>query len=551
LHAPVSRETPSLATGRTQGDAPTRFIRKETYMHNIQEPAHLTDCENEPIRIPGYIQSHGILIALQEPDLTILQISSNTMSLLGTPPEALLQQELTVLLGQAQVEQLKKGLLLPELQIINPLKLHITVQGKKLFFDGSMHRTNSFLILEMELLSTPQVYSYWESYHAFELIITKLQRIGSLTDLCQFTAEEIRKLAGFDRVMVYQFDRDWNGLVIAEDRREGVESFLDLRFPASDIPKQARELYTQNWLRLIADVDYQPVAIVPTNNPLTHTPLDLSFTALRSVSPLHIEYLRNMGIKASLCISLLKEQVLWGMIVCHHSAPRHITYETRASCELVGRIISSQLYAKEKDEGLLYEMKIKTIQTQLFHSITKEDNAFNGLMKHSQEMLDLVSAQGAVLCFEERYEELGDVPPKDMVKQLIVWLQEHASEGIFHTASLPALYEKAEQYKDVASGLLVLPISKIQGSYVLWFRPEVIKTVNWGGDPYAPVVVSEHDKRLHPRKSFEQWKETIRQTASLWKDCELTAAFELRSVLMDMVLRDIILRQTLGTWLKS
>jgi len=280
---------------------------------------------------------------------------------------ALLRQKLTALLGQAQVEHLEKNLLLSELQLINPLKLQVTVQGKELFFDGSIHRTGSTLILEMELLLTPQVYSYWESYHAFELIITRLQRIGSLADLCQFTAQEIRKLAGFDRVMVYQFDREWNGIVIAEDRREDIDSFLDLRFPASDIPRQARELYAQNWLRLIANVDYQPVAIIPTNNPLTQAPLDLSFATLRSVSPLHIEYLKNMGVKASLCISLLKEQVLWGMIVCHHSTSRHINYEIRASCELVGRIISSQLYAKEKDEGLLYEMKIKTIQTQLFH----------------------------------------------------------------------------------------------------------------------------------------------------------------------------------------
>ncbi|MBA2391339.1 MAG: GAF domain-containing protein [Ktedonobacteraceae bacterium] len=519
---------------------------------SVQESTNLANCEREPIRIPGSIQSHGILIALQEPDLTILQISSNTMSLLDTPPEALLQQELTILLGQAQVEQLKKGLLLSELQLINPLKLHITVRGKELIFDGSVHRIDSLLILEMELLSIPQGYSYWESYHAFQLIITRLQRIGSLTALCQFTAEEIRKLTGFDRVMVYQFDQNWNGIVIAEDRGEGVDTFMDLRFPASDIPSQARELYTQNWLRLIADVNYQPVAIVPTNNPLTNAPLDLSFAALRSVSPIHIEYLKNMGVGASLSISLLKEHVLWGMIVCHHSIPRHLTYEIRASCELVGRIISSQLYAKENDEDHTYEMKIKTLQAQLLQSITKEDNAFDGLMKHGQEILELVNAQGAVLCFEDRYAALGDVPPKDKVKQIIVWLQGHTDESMFHTTSLPGLYTEAEQYQDVACGLLVLPISKIQGSYVLWFRPEIIKTVNWGGNPHAPVVASEHDdKILHPRKSFERWKETISQISAPWKDCELAAAFELRSGLMDIVLRDIILRQTLGTWLKS
>ncbi len=518
---------------------------------SVQETVDLTNCEREAIRIPGSIQSHGLLIVLQEPDLTILQVSSNTTSLLSMPPEALLQQKLSMLLGQSQVEQLKKSLLSQDLQLSNPLKLHITTQDKELAFDGSIHRINQLLILELEPLSTFQIYSYWELYHAFELVITRLQGVGSLTNLCQFTTQEIRKLTGFDRVMVYRFDQDWNGIVIAEDRRDDLDPFLDLRFPATDIPKQARELYTQNWLRLITNVDYQPVALVPTNNPLTNAPLDLSFAALRSVSPIHIEYLKNMGVGASLSISLLKEHVLWGMIVCHHATPRRLPYEIRAACELVGRIISAQLYAKENDEDLTNEMKIKTIQTRLLHSLAKEDNAFDGLMKYSQELLDMVSAQGVVLCFENRYAELGDVPSKDQVQQLITWLQGQSDEKMFHTASLASIYKEAEQYKESASGLLALPIAKIQGSYVLWFRSEIIKTINWGGDPHAPLAVSDYGKRLHPRKSFERWKETIRQTSLPWKNCELIAAFELRSTLLDMVLRDIILRQTLGNWLKS
>jgi two-component system, chemotaxis family, sensor kinase Cph1 len=516
-----------------------------------QEAFDLTDCEKEAIRIPGSIQSHGLLIVLQEPDLTIVQVSSNTTSLLGIPPEALLQQKLVVLLGQSQVDQLTKSLLLQDLQLINPLKLSIIGQDKEQAFDGSLHRTNHLLILELEPLSTSQVYSYWELYHALEMIITKLQGVSSLTDLCQFTAHEIHHLTGFDRVMIYQFDQDWNGTVIAESRRDDVEAFLELRFPATDIPRQARELYEQNWLRLIPNVDYQPVPLAPANNPLTNAPLDLSFAALRSVSPIHIEYLKNMGVSASLCISLLKKHVLWGMIVCHNTTPKHLTYEIRAVCELVGRIISSQLYTKEQGEDINYEMKINTIQVQLLRSLTKENNAFEGLMKHSHDLLNMVSAQGAVLYFEDHYAELGEVPSKEQVKQLITWLQGHTDEGIFHTASLSSLYKEAEQYKEIASGLLALPISKIQGSYVLWFRSEIIKTVNWGGNPYAPIVVSEQDKRLHPRKSFEHWKETIRQTALPWKDSELTVAFELRSMLLDMVLRDIILRQTLGNWLKS
>jgi two-component system, chemotaxis family, sensor kinase Cph1 len=351
--------------------------------------------------------------------------------------------------------------------------------------------------------------------------------------------------------MVYRFDEQWNGTVIAEDKVENFDTFLDLRFPASDIPKQARALYEQNCLRMIADIDYQPVDIVPTENPFTQRPLDLSFAALRSVSPIHIEYLKNMGVHASLCLSLLKEHQLWGMIVCHHKSPIYLNYEMRTACELIAQFISSQLYAKERYEDYIYESKIKTILAHLIRNLQKEENIFTSLKKNNQELLDAVGAQGIVLCIEQQYTEFGNVPPEDQVRHLVSWLQTRPEEGLFHTSSLANIFAEFEAQKNCASGLLALPISKVQGSYVLWFRPEVIQTVKWGGDPNTPVEFSAHDQILHPRSSFEQWKETIRLKSAPWKECELAVAFELRSVLIDIALRDLILKQTLGSWLKS
>src|SRR5450755_23375 len=509
----------------------------------LQNRIDLTECEKEPIQTPGCIQPHGVLLVLQEPELRILQISMNSETFFGQAAQELLNQPLATLLGSAAVALLQERLRTQDIHTLNPLLIRTGGPEKELVFDGIVHRFDGVLLLELEI-ADPHT-SPRDLYHMSLSFLEKLRNTMSLQHLCQVAVEEIRKISNFDRVMTYRFDEHWNGTVIAENKSEGIDSFLGLHFPASDIPRQARELYQQNWLRLIEDVDYQPIPIFPAENPVTCSPLNLSLSVLRSASPIHLEYLKNMGVHASLSITLLKEKTFWGLIACHNLEMKHISYDRRVMCELLGQIVSAQLSAKVDYEEHLYEIQVRTLQAQLLSILVKEEKVVDGLAKHGMKILQLVNAGGLALCFENRYVTMGAVPPEDEIKQLVAWL--HGKGDMFHSHALSTVYGAAERFRDVGSGLLAISISEVQGSYALWFRPEVIQTVNWGGNPQE--VTMTQDMRVHPRRSFELWKQTIEMTALHWKACELAAALELRHVLVDMALRDVILKQTLNSWL--
>jgi len=498
----------------------------------------LTNCDREPIHIPGYIQPHGVLLALQEPELTILQCSNNTYSLIGRNPEELLNQPLSIFLESEQINFLKDCLSQGDLQLVNPLEIAIKSGIENLHYDAIMHRTNKILVLELEPTFLEKTNGFFKFYHLVKQAISKLQLASCVLELSQILAQEVKKITGFERVMIYRFDEDWNGAVIAEQKPEYLTSYLGLHYPASDIPVQARQLYSQNWLRLIPNADYQPAAILPTNNPLTGQPLDLSKSVLRSVSPLHVEYMHNMGVTASMSISIIKNQKLWGLIACHHQSPKYVPYEIRNACEFLGQITSVELSAKEDSEDSEYKIELKSVHSKLVEYMSAENNFIEGLIQHQPNLLNLVNAQGAVVYFEKEYFAVGDTPEKSDIQNLIEWIYQNVQEEIFYTDSLSKIYPEAEKFRDVASGLMVLSFSKVQKNYVLWFRPEVVRTVNWGGNPHKPVEVTGNGNlRLSPRKSFDLWKETVRLKSLSWKACEVNAALELRSAIIGVVLR--------------
>ncbi len=352
-------------------------------------------------------------------------------------------------------------------------------------------------------------------------------------------AKEIRQITGFDRVMVYRFDRDGAGTVIAEARTADLEPFLGLHYPASDIPKQAKYLYTLNFLRLIPDATYEPVGLIPQLNPLTNKPLDMSRSVLRSVSPLHTEYLQNMGVAASMSISLLKNKQLWGLIACHHNSPKQVPYEIRTVCEFIGQVVSFELAAKEDNQDLDYKMKLKSIQSQFIETISQAEDLETGLTKNPQHLLDLVGADGVALPFGEDITTVGKTPNKEFITEMLPWLEMQFKEDvIYETNSLGRVYLAAEEHKVVASGLLALLISRVQKTFIIWFRPEVIQTVNWGGNPNKPLEIEEDGTiTMSPRKSFAKWKETVKGKSLPWKSCEIEAAIELRSSIVGIVLR--------------
>lgn len=495
--------------------------------------------ERKPIHNSGAIQPYGVVLVLQEPEFKILQVSANSSAVFDIPPNQMLGKSLEEILDPFQMERLEIGLQQDNLDFINPTKIWVRKQGDDyVIFDGVFHRNpEGFLILELEPATSQENIPFLSFYHLARASISQLQETSSLRDFCQIIVQEVRNVTGFDRVMLYKFDEDNHGAVIAEEKLDHLESFLDLHYPASDIPKQARTLFSSNWIRIIPDAQIQPVELYPLNNPISDRPLDLTNSILRSPSPCHLKYLHNMKVGASLTISLIEDGKLWGLIACHHLTPKYVSYELRKACEFLGRVIFSEISNREETEDYDYRMKLSHLGSQLVDDMAQSDNFVSGLIKNEANLLDLADARGAAVCFNGNWTLLGETPAEEDLNFLVQWLYKNIDEEVFTTDSLAKIYPDADKYKNIASGLVAMAISR--RNYVLWFRPEVIQTVNWGGDPNNAYETdrSQGDLQLSPRKSFELWKETVRLTSLPWKQVEVNAVKELRKAIVNIVLR--------------
>lgn len=506
------------------------------------ETFDLTNCDREPIHIPGLIQSHGVLLVIDELELKIIQVSANTKTLLGRKPEQLLNTHLQDLLGENEIKAIAQCLE-KDFDSVNPLKISVN----NTVFDGIIHRCDRAsaqglglrqLILELEPAQTTNKTEFSDFYKLVISSINKLQNLSTPEQICQEIVKEIRVLTQFDRVMIYQLDTEGSGEVVAEDKQEHLTPFLGLHYPATDIPKQAKELYALNWLRLIPDVNYQSIELIPQFNPLTNSPTDLSLSILRSVSPLHVEYLHNMGVAASMSVSLIRDGQLWGLIACHHHSPKYITYEMRTACEFLGKVMSMQLVAKAENIDLDYKVKLKSILSKFVESIGLQSTLFDELVAAKDNLIQLAGAQGIAICWQEEIVVAGKTPSLKQLQDLCIWLETKLQDNIFYTNALVKKYPVAEEYTDIASGLIALAISRTNKNYVLWFRPEVLQTVNWGGNPQKPVEVDEKGgMRLSPRKSFKLWQETIKFQCLPWKTWEIEAVLDLRGAIVSTVLR--------------
>ncbi|MDJ0557163.1 MAG: GAF domain-containing protein [Microcoleaceae cyanobacterium MO_207.B10] len=506
----------------------------------IQEKTVNFDIQyQEQIHLSGHIQRHGVLFVLKEPELKILQASQNTLEIFGIPAQKLLNRNLSYFFDENQIDTLRKSLENnPVLKTVNPVKLSVKSRDNFLVFDGIIHHSENFLILELEPAISQENLSFLNFYHSVREAASKMQSASNLKNLSQIIVEEIRKITGFDRVMVYKFDSQNSGFVIAEDKIETLEPLLGLNYPSLDIPPQARKIFQVNWLRLIADVNSQPVEILPRNNPITNESINLTYSVLRSVSSCHIEYLKNMGVGASMSISLLKNQKLWGLIACHHNSAKYVPYELRAACEFLGQTMSLEIPYQENNEDYNYQLELKSVQSQIIQDISTSSNFIDALVECQKQLLNLVSAEGAIVISGDHFHLVGKTPPLIAIQELIPEIEKQFNQDVFSTDSLPRTYEKFREYKDVASGLLALSISSAQRIYILWFRPEVIKTIDWAGDP-TPVTETEFNGhiRLCPRKSFELWKENVKLTSLPWKKCEIDTALELRNAIIKIVLK--------------
>jgi light-regulated signal transduction histidine kinase (bacteriophytochrome) len=474
-----------------------------------------SDCAQEPIHIPGTIQPFGVLLVVSEPDMTITQVSENVSDHLAVGIEDVLGQPLGSLMPTAFVNELSQVLREDQWHTADPLR--VLVLGRQ--FDAIVHRHDGAAILELE--PPPAPIAAEPIHHPFRTALMRVQRASKLDELAKVVVQEMQRTTGFERIMFYRFHEDGSGSVDAEARALGLEPYLGLRYPASDIPAQARQLYVVNWLRLIFDADQQPARIVPPRRPDTGRPLDLSFSVLRSVSPVHIEYMKNMGVRASMSISLVVRDQLWGLISClNHTGPRRVSHDIRSACEFLGRLVSLQIAAFEDRERLAARASRRATEEAL-HRAMREfagDDVLAALAAHPTNLLSLVDAAGAAAVSAGAVLTCGRTPPREVIREIAEWLEHRTDLRPFATASLGELFPPARVFADVASGVLTFALP---GGRLLWFRPEIIRTVSWGGDPTKPVDAGD---RLRPRHSFALWKETVRFRALPWSASDLDTA---------------------------
>ena len=505
------------------------------------DTVNLTNCDREPIHTPNCIQPQGLLLVLAEPDLRIVQVSENAPEILGIAVTDLLDRHLANFISsdRGDLIQMIRACLDRSFEHINPLNLiigHTDEQART--FNGIIHRApGGEIILELEPLVEKAESDFFQFYRQIKVTLAKMQTAQNLAALCDLVVHEMRVITGFDRVMIYRFNQDGDGSVIAESKKDNLGAFLGMHYPDSDIPKQAKHLYTLNWLRLISDVNCQPIGLITSQNKPDHS-LDMSYCGLRAVSPLHIQYLKNMGVVASMSVSLIQQQQLWGLISCHHHTPKLVSYEIRTVCEFLGQLMSTELATKENNENLDYKLYLKTIQSQFVERLTKATDFVSEIITDEQALLHLTGALGVAVCDGDDIILIGQTPSQAVLKPLLNWLSDRFEQDIFVTDTLPSLYPSAESYKNVASGLLAMAISKVQNQYVLWFRPELLQTLTWAGNPDKPTRIEEDGSlTIFPRQSFAAWQEIVRGKSNPWLNYEVEGAIELRRAIIDIVLR--------------
>ncbi|MBE9184411.1 PAS domain S-box protein [Microcoleus sp. LEGE 07076] len=503
------------------------------------ETGALNDSDCELIDAPAAIQPHGILLVLESPLLKILQVSNNIFEALGLYPEAVLGKFLQEFVESEEIEAIEK-VLAQNCARPHPIRLSLTCQNCQSVFEGTLHQSSSVLIVELEPVVELKASDCFTSDDLVQEPIDKIHKTPNLQMLCQTAVAEVRRTIGFDRAIVYQFDATGAGKVVAEDKIESLAPLLGLHYPATDIPPQARILFSMNLIRFIPDLDYQPVQLIPDCNPLTGRPLDLSFSWLRTVSPCHVQYLKNMNVGASMTVTLMKDKKLWGLIACHHQTPKYVNYKTRTACELLARFVNLELNYKQDSEDREYATYLKQISHKLIAKLSQKHCFVEGLLKCRDEFLALVGATGGVVCANQNITTFGTVPELAEIENLIGWIKTQINNDIFHTDCLSKLYPPADKFKEIASGLLVLVLSEMENSYVLWFRPEAIQTVNWAGLPDWPIKLKPDGSPLmSPRISFDLWVETVRLKSLPWQQCEIEVARELRVAIASMQLRKI------------
>ena len=506
-------------------------------------------CQAEPIHTPAAVQPPGVLVAVDD-GLTVVAASDNAAAAVGATG-SIVGTRLSDWLDAACVADLRARV---DRHAIDPTPMYLgTVRppAGAAYHDLIVHRHDGVTIVELQPADGPHPAVFQDLYRLARTGIAAMEAAADPMDLLAAAAAEVRRLTGFARVMVYRFDDNDDGQVVAESLADGVPSWLGLRYPASDIPAQARAMYRTSRFRAVPDVAYEPVPVRPAVLPSTGRPLDLTHAVGRSVSPVHLEYLRNLGVAASASGSIVRDGRLWGLILCHHPTPLRPSFAARTAVDLLGQVLALQLSAKERARDAEASVGLRSTAAALLQSMSAANDVAAGLAACPARTLALADATGCAVTDGDGIPVLiGRTPDAAAVQAIADWLATAAAD-VFDTDHLSAVHPPAAAYVGDASGLLAIAVNRAAGAWVMWFRPEVLDERHWAGDPTKPHQITAHGRTIRPRRDFAAWKQTLRARSVGWSVPHRDAADHLRQAAVSVVLRQATERAHLTAQLQQ
>ncbi|NKJ41082.1 HWE histidine kinase domain-containing protein [Novosphingobium sp. SG720] len=491
----------------------------------------LSNCDREPIHVLGIIQPFGFLVAVT-PDWMVARVSENLAEFTGTSPETALGQPLSDLIDREAIHTIRNRLTTLRGPDAVERIFGVPLLADRPPFDVAVHFSGREIVIEAE----PAAAEPLEATSVVRSMIARLQQVDGLPAFLREGARQVRAITGFDRVMVYRFDAQESGEVVAESVRHGVDSFLGLHYPASDIPSQARKLYLRNTFRVIADVGSTPVPLMPQRDPDGKL-LDQSLSLLRAVSPIHVEYLRNMGVCASLSISIVVGGKLWGLFACHHYAPRLPSMAARSAAELFGQMFSLMLDARENAQAREYEARGRAVTDRLLATVAQDNDLLDNPQWLADVIGDAIPADGIGVHVRGQTSLVGLTPNPAQFEDVVRLLNRVSSGQVFATETIAAQLPSAAAHGDVAAGMLAIPLSREPRDYIVLFRAERLREVRWGGKPEKEIVYGPNGPRLTPRKSFEAWAELVKGTSQPFTPAERRVAEALRVGMLEVLVR--------------
>ena len=484
-------------------------------------------CAREPIHSPGAIQPHGYLLILGAANQTVVAVSHNLADALALSPDDMIGRPAGDFLVSTTAEALHDILGQGDRNL--PLRVVLRHPDRPDELEGVVRVDGGLVLIELEPPTPIEQASIL--FSDVRAGIERIRHSRSTERACHALAAAVRRQSGFDRVMVYRFDEDWNGQVIAEDRVAGVQSYLGHAFPASDIPAQARALYLRNTIRIIPDARYRPSPISPPLNPASGRPFDLSDVSLRSVSPIHLEYLANMDVAASMSVSIIRDNRLWGLIACHHLTPRSLPQSVLRACDLLAQATAWYLDTADRDAAALNLTTVRRLESDMAKN---EHPDFTGrLASIESSLLACTRTNGLVVWKPRIVWTAGQCPTEDQLRGLVDWLSTTGRDHIA-TDRLRMIYPAARAFASLASGMIA---ARLGAGWLIWFRAEWPHSLTWAGRP-GEARLDHQTGRINPRKSFASWKQELRGRSEPWTVADRAAVDEVQALVLRAMMAD-------------